>query len=210
MTEMQPREGLRARQDALADVLEGLALGLADADHVTEHVHHAEGAIEHRGAVGIDRQIDALAAGEIEHRLLEILGRGVDDPRGPEASARFSLPAVPVVPITLRPACTASWVTIRPTPPPIALTSTVSPASADRGREQHVIGGEGLDRERRTDVERHAVRQLDQPGGAGDAFLGIAAALLGEGRDPVADLHAGDARPERDTVPETSKPSTIG
>src|ERR1700756_4028969 len=36
MTEVQARKSLRTRQDALADVLEGLALGLADADHVAE------------------------------------------------------------------------------------------------------------------------------------------------------------------------------
>src|SRR5689334_12999912 len=64
--EMQARESLRARQDALADVLEGLALGLADAHDVAELLHDVEGAIEHRGAVRIDRKIDALAIGEIE------------------------------------------------------------------------------------------------------------------------------------------------
>ena len=73
MAEMKAREGLRARQYALADVLERLALGLADADHVTELAHHVEGAIEHRRAERIDGEIDAAAVGEVEHGLLEIL-----------------------------------------------------------------------------------------------------------------------------------------
>src|SRR5262249_49338323 len=67
MAEMEARESLRARQDALADVLEGLALGLADADDVAELLNDVEGAVEHGGAVGIDREIDALAIGEVEH-----------------------------------------------------------------------------------------------------------------------------------------------
>jgi hypothetical protein len=46
------REGVRKRQDALADVLERLALGLADADHVAKLPHRVERAVEHGGAVG--------------------------------------------------------------------------------------------------------------------------------------------------------------
>src|SRR5471030_2705913 len=82
MTEMEPRKSLGARQDALADVLERLALRLADVDHMAELAHGVEGAVEHGGAVGIDREIDAFAAGEGEHRRLEILLRGDRDFRG--------------------------------------------------------------------------------------------------------------------------------
>ena len=55
---------------------------------------------------------------------------------------------------------------------------------------KHVIGGERLDGERRTNIETHAVGQLDQAGGGRDAFLGIGAALVREGGDAVADLDA--------------------
>ena len=61
MAEMQAGESLRSGQDALADVLEGLAFGLADADHMAELLHHVESAVEHGGAVGIDGEIDAFA-----------------------------------------------------------------------------------------------------------------------------------------------------
>ena len=40
--EMQAGEGLRARQDALADVLERLAFGFANADDVSERADHAQ------------------------------------------------------------------------------------------------------------------------------------------------------------------------
>jgi hypothetical protein len=47
----------------------------------------------------------------------------------PYSSARFSLPGVPTVPMTRAPGFTASWVVNSPTPPPMALISTVSPGS---------------------------------------------------------------------------------
>src|ERR1700683_248060 len=75
MAEMEACEGLRTRQDALADILERLAFRLADADNVTELAHHVEGAIEHRRPERVDGEIDAAAVGEVEHGLLEIFFR---------------------------------------------------------------------------------------------------------------------------------------
>src|SRR5216683_2866887 len=67
-------------EDAFADVLEGLALGLADADHVAELPDHVEGAVKHGGAIGIDGEVDALPLREVEHGLLEIFLARHHDP----------------------------------------------------------------------------------------------------------------------------------
>src|SRR5262245_47157002 len=59
MAEMEAREGLRARQDALANVLERLPFRFADADNVAELAHNVEGTIEHRRAERVDGKINA-------------------------------------------------------------------------------------------------------------------------------------------------------
>src|ERR1700704_5078099 len=116
MAEMQAGEGLRSGQNAFADVLERLAPGLADAEHMAEFPDHIEGAVEHGGAVGIDGKVDAFSIREVEHGLLEILLARTHD------AGRAVRPRRPAVP--------AAGLQATPTPPPMALTRTVSPRSS--------------------------------------------------------------------------------
>ena len=108
---------------------ERLALGLADADDVPKLAHHVEGAIEHGRAERVDGEIDAAAAGEFKHGLLEILVAGDDHPLGAILQRAFLLARRTDGPTTRAPALTANCVVNSPTPPPIALISTVSPGS---------------------------------------------------------------------------------
>ena len=79
MSEMDARKGLRARQNALANVFERLTLGLADADDVSELPHDVEGAIERGCAERIDGEVDTATLGEIKDVLFEIFVGRDDD-----------------------------------------------------------------------------------------------------------------------------------
>src|SRR6266545_4624812 len=197
MAEMQARKGLRARQDALADVLERLTLRLADADGVAELLYDVEGAVEHGGAIGVDREIDALAAGEVEHRLLEVLGGGHDHAEGTVFERALLLARRTRGADDAGAGMGSELGTHQPDAAAHGIDQHgVALADATVHRPHHVIGGERLDREGSAGIEPDRIGQLDQPARARDAFLGIGTALLREGRHAIADLDAGDAGTE--------------
>src|ERR1700734_558339 len=73
---------MRTRQNPLADILERLTLGFADADDVPKLAHHVERAVEHGRSQRIDGKIDAAAIGEGEDGLFEVFVFGNDDTLG--------------------------------------------------------------------------------------------------------------------------------
>src|SRR5271168_2984500 len=119
----------------------------------------------------------------------------------PYSSARFSLPRVPTVPITIAPACTANCVANRPRPPPIACRRMTSPGLVTLTLCKHVPSGQRLNRKGRGDLEAHRIRDPRESFRGDDAALGEAAGFLGERRDAVADGDAANVGSERGDAP---------
>ena len=128
MAEMHACEGLRTRQDTLADILERLALGLSDTDDVAELAHHIEGAIEHGRTQRVDGEIDPAAIREVQYRFLEVFVFRDYDALGAilQRQLLFARRAGPCRSPARRPSPRALSVN-KPTPPPMALTRTISP-----------------------------------------------------------------------------------
>ena len=133
----------------------GLSLRFAVAHDMTELADQREAAVEDAGAGGIERPcrrprppVKAITAStkSSSSRLMTLAA--------PYSSARFSLPLVPTVPMTVAPACDGE------------LRREQADAAADRVDQHDVArlgradvveqmpGGQPLDGERRRDVER--------------------------------------------------------
>ena len=74
----------------------------------------------------------------------------------------------------------------RPTPPPIALISTVSPGSNSINRVKHVVAGHRLNGKSGTDVEGDRIRQRHEDFGGSYGPFGISATFFDESGHAVA------------------------